>query len=63
MLPRLPAESDALADAEAGWAALPGGGATARGLGALAARCVDAAGDRRPTTAEVRGGRGGGGAG
>ena len=65
MLPRLPAEADALTDVAEGWAALPGGGAAARGLGALAARCVGAAGVRRPTTAEVRGrrGRGAGGPG
>ena len=53
MLARLPAEAEAVADRAAGWTALPGGGAAARGLGALAARCVGAVGSSRPLVAEV----------
>ena len=48
--PRLPADADAVADPAAGWAALPG---AAQGLGALAARCVGAAGSGRPSIGEV----------
>ncbi len=48
--PRLPADADALADPAAGWAALPG---AARGLAALAARCVGAVGSGRPPIGEV----------
>jgi hypothetical protein len=52
---RLPDHADAVADPAAGWAALPGGpgGAVARNLGALAARCVVAAGSERPSFGEV----------
>jgi serine/threonine protein kinase len=50
---RLPSRAEAAADPAAGWAVLPGGGAEARGLGALAARCVCAAGSGRPSFAEV----------
>jgi hypothetical protein len=53
MRARLPDQAEAVADAAAGWTALPGGGAAARGLGALAARCVSAAGSWRPSFAEV----------
>ncbi len=63
MLARVPAEAEAVADRAAGWTALPGVGAAARGLGALAARCVGAVGRSRPLVAEVSacvaGGRGG----
>ena len=48
--PRLPADADAVADPAAGWAALPG---AAQGLAVLAARCVGAAGSRRPSIGEV----------
>ena len=51
---RLPAEAETVADPTAGWAALPG---AARGLAALAARCVGAVGSGRPSTAEVGAGR------
>ena len=60
MLARLPAGAEAVADGAAGWAALPGGGAAARGLGALAARCVGGVGSGRPPVAEVCVGKGGG---
>ncbi len=53
MLARLPAEAEVVADRAAGWAGLPGGGAAARGLGALAARCVGAVASDRPSIAEV----------
>jgi hypothetical protein len=53
MRARLPGQAEAVADPVAGWAALPGGGAAARGLGALAARCVVAAGSGRPSFTEV----------
>ena len=55
MLARLPAEADAAAE----WGTLPGGSGAARGLGALAARCVGAVSSGRPSMAEVvRGGVG-----
>ena len=54
MRPRLPDQAEAVADGAAGWGTLVGGGGAARGLGALALRCVDAVGSRRPTLAEVR---------
>ena len=53
MRARLPGQAEAVADPAAGWAALPGGCAAARGLGALAAKCVVAAGSGRPSFAEV----------
>ena len=53
MRARLPDQTESVADPAAGWAALPGGGAAARGLGALAKRCVCAASDGRPSFAEV----------
>ena len=60
MLARLPAGAEAVADGAAGWAALPGAGAAARGLGALAARCVGGVGSDRPPMAQVCTMRGGG---
>ena len=54
MRARLPGQAEAAADPLAGWAALPGGGEAAQGLGALAARCVCADGSGRPSFAEVR---------
>jgi hypothetical protein len=48
--PRLPADADAVTDPAAGWGALPG---AARGLAALAARCVVASGSERPSIGEV----------
>ena len=58
MRARLPGRTEAVADPAAGWAALPGGpgGGVARNLGALAGRCVVAAGSERPSFGEVRAG-------
>jgi hypothetical protein len=54
MRARLPGQAEAVADPLAGWAALPGGSEAARGLGALALRCVCADGSGRPSFAQVR---------
>ncbi len=48
MLARLPADADAVADGSAGWLS-----DSARGLGALAARCVAEVGMSRPQLPEV----------
>ena len=55
----LPHQAETVADSLAGWPALVGGGSAARGLGALALRCVETVGSRRPSLAEVLGQVGG----